>query len=328
MSTSTNNGNQLVFDKFSQLLTGDLVGQARQDREQVGAITGLAVTKVSDTVARIATGRMNISDGTRTVTIQTQANYELTVDGTSTYIVARYTYSAVADWYADILNVSSIATNDVVLATIAYSTGAIQTINYEDRTNAKQVTDDNVFITASGKNDSLKDLLEAGTLISGTTTSIYTGLVVAPWLDEVNTPGEENVGGALDALVFDNANPAYVYFGLRTGAHVNIKFKLKACVNTAASGLVRLKLSYIALAAGVDISDISNQFSAPNEAEENFVMPTADYEMAEFESVNLKIPDTFNTTADRIILCRLERDYSDPSDTHTGSFLLFDIIPF
>ena len=321
MSTATNKGSQVVYDKYRQALQASLVAKSKQDLVRPGIVSGCEVSIFSGTAVRIANGIFAIADGEHTVVIHKGALYDLTVDGTSEYIVARYTYSDAEAWYADFLNVATPDPTDVILGKVVYTLGVATGIDLSETMSAFLRYDYEIFVTASGKNDTLKNLIELGNLVVGSANHIGIDQV---WLgsSSLEYPEESYLHEVLPVITLLKSRASKFYFRIKAAQPIDILFKLRFAMDSATSGLVRLKLSYLALSSGADITSITWL----GDTSETVVCPTTAEEVVELSTTNLKIPSSVTGVEDRTIICMLERDYLHANDTHTGKMHLIDLI--
>lgn len=323
--TVTNVGNQSVFFNYQKDLTGAIVNAANEDLLRVGPLSGMEVTRYDDTHISLATGKFVISDGTYTVVVHKGANHEILVDGTSEYIVARYSYSAAEFWYAEFVNTASVLANDIILGKIVYAGGLVSSIDNSENDNGHISYDNDVLVTALGYNRYLKDLIEDGTFGTNTLHN-WTDLLTNSWFHNTEEqPIQELYADMFPVLTFDNTKNRYVYFWIRTGANVDVLFNIKYTTSIAAvSKAVKLKLDYMVMVNG--LSGLSSAAFAINTTEAITVADTEDSYTA-VTTTTLKLPSSVSTTPNRLILCRLSRDYADGADTYAGDFKILSILP-
>ena len=324
---STNLGNQIVYDSYGQALTSAVQGSAKQDILQPGIIKGCDVSKYSDTQIRIAPGVFSVSDGAKTVKVSMSSLVTLDCTSTYSYVVARYSYVASSANYVDFYNVATLTENDLLLAELSWDSGAIDIVTLTNKSNAKSALAEDVMIDTGSENRSLQALYETNSLITGETSAVYTGYVTNFWIDPETMAEEVLINDLLTGMAFPNDASKYFYFLLKTGAQQDIIFKLRLCGSIATSGGVKLNLKYYHLANGADLSSIKTTITNASFTTETITMPGTAYTMVEHTTTTLKIPLAANSTPDRLILCRLERDYSDPGDTYTGKLINLGIIP-
>lgn len=324
MSTATNNGSQKVFFNYKKALTGANMNEAAQVIHRPGVLSGMQVTIVDTDTVAIATGVFNISDGTHTVTIAKEASHNLDVDGTSLYIVARYTYSTQEGWYAAFLNVATVQTNDVLLAAVTYDTGDLDTVDLSGKTDGNRVLDSEVFITAGGRNQYFKDLIQAGVFGPDAALNNWTDKIADSWfVDSVNPPIEEFIG-PLPVFTFDETASRYFYFVIKTGSEIAVNFKICYTGSAASTNGFVLKLDYQLLTDGLTGLD-SLTFST--NSSQQISGPSAVNEYKEIQTSTLNLPSSIMTATNKLILCRISRDYGNVNDTYTGNISLIQLIP-
>lgn len=328
MSTSTNNGNQAVYFNYHKALTGDIMNKANHIIYKVGVLSGLAVTKASDSTVTIAEGFFNITDGSnRTIMVHKQSSHSMSVDGSSQYIVARYTYSETELWFAAFLNVATPASNDVILGKITYDSGDVDTIDstHDVITDGKRVDDQDIFITAGGRNQYFKELIEAGVFGPEASGNNWLDTMQGTWVsDEDTAPIPIMIGGIIPAQEFDNTANRYLYFFIKAGSNIDVKFLLKFTGDASSATDVRLKLEYIVLTNGLsDIDDLTFE----NTQTEEITMPDTANEFAEVQTDTFKVPSAASAVSNKLILCRMSRDYDHENDTYSGSFQLIQMTP-
>ena len=159
MGTYTNKGNQVVYYDYGQSLTAKIFTESRAGVIPVGVISGVGISIVGSRILRIAPGTFDISDGNRTVTIRTQADYDFDIGLTDyLYLIARYssktTEPEYEDYFADFVVTDTPGANDIKLAKISYAAGDISAveIDYPDnRTNGLRVNDYDVYVEANSQ---------------------------------------------------------------------------------------------------------------------------------------------------------------------------------
>ncbi len=111
---------------------------------------------------------------------------------------------------------------------------------------------------------------------------------------------------------------------IRTGAVIDINFKLKYTGDAIATGDVSLQLDYKLLSNGLTNLDTLTftEFSI-----EDVNVPAGPYTYKEFTTTTLKLPSSLSTVADKLIICRLSRDYGAAGDTYTGDLQLMQMLP-
>jgi hypothetical protein len=318
MATSTNNGNQAIYFNYHKALTGDIMNKANHVINKVGVLSGLEITKASNSTVSIAEGFLNISDGgNRTILIHKQSSHTISVDGSSEYIVARYNYSETELWFASFINVATPSSNDVILGKILYNSGNVDSIDYSHNviTDGRRVNDQDIFITAGGRNQYFKELIESGVFGPEASGNNWLDTIQGTWVsDEDEAPAQE----------FDTIKNRYLYFFIKTGSAVDIKFLLKYTGDVSSPLQVRLKLDYIVLTNGMSsIDDITFE----NTNYENIIMSDEANEFIELQTSTFKVASAASSVSNKLILCRMSRDYSHASDTYQGNFQLIQMIP-
>ena len=323
--SGVNVGSQSVYFNYHKPLTGDIFGRSQYLVRRAGVLNGLGVTKVSNTSVTIASGIFNISDGTHTVTINKASTHDLTVSNTNNYVVIRYTYSENENWYAKFLNLSSPSSTDVILARLNWSGGTLTSIDTTAKTDGNRVLDSEVYVTANSYNSYLKDLIQAGTFGNTASGNLWLNLIDNAWFDDSSYPPvEEMLGGMLPVLSFPNDVNRYMYFLLKSGSPVDINFKLKCVANSTNTGAFVIQIDYLTLSdgqTGMDVLSFSNYTS------QAFTAPGAINVYKEYTSTTLKIPSAAMTVPDKLILCRIFRDYAAVADTFTGAIKFLQIVP-
>ncbi len=325
MGSIINVGNQKVFFNYHKALTGANMNEYLQERLRPGIIEGMSVTKQSDTSILLGTGSFVISDGSKVIVVKKSSSNSIIVDSSKDYIIGRYTYSTIEDWYVEFLNVDVPLANDIIFRKIIYVGGNVDSFDDSENDNAWRAYDNDLFITASGHNAYFKDLIESGAFGPTASGNKWLELVVASWLDEsANAPIEETVGTKIPVLSWDNVQDRYLYFLIRTGAAVDIDFRLKFTGDAVATGQVRLRLEYKLLSSGLTNLD-SLTFS--EFTEEDIAVPAGPYTYQETTTTDLKLPSVLSAVSNKLIICRLYREYANVSDTYTGNFQLIQMLP-
>lgn len=322
--SATNVGNQTVYFNYKKALTGDIFNKSQQTFKRKGTVSGMTVAKLSDVSVSVATGVFNISDGTHMVTINKASSSSITVDNTKNYIVARYTYSEAELWYAEFLHVATVLTNDVLLATLNWTGSTLTSVSMVGRHDANIVYDTEVYITANSHNAYFKDLILSGVFGNSASGNLWLNLIDNGWLGDNDTsPLEEMLGGMIPVLGFDTTN-RYLYWFLKSGASVDINFKLKYVTNSTNAGNVVMKLEYMTLTDG--LTDMDSLIFVDSTAE-TIATPGAINVFKETTTSTLKIPSAAMTVPDKLVLCRLTRDQAAGGDTFTGTIKFLQIVP-
>ena len=323
--SSNNIGTQSVYFNYHKPLTGDIFGRAQQNLRRLGVLTGLAVVKQSNSLVSIATGILAISDGARTVTINKGAVNTLAVSNIYSYVIARYSYSEEEDWYADFLAVANPSANDVVLAKLNWSGATLSSVDLTVKTDGNRINDYELFVTASGINSYFKDAIQAGVFGNTASGNNWLDKIDNSWFDETNSPPlEQMLGGVLPVYTFDKTVNRYFYFYLKSGAPVDIKFRVKYTGTSTNTGNSKFNLDYKVLNNG--LTGIDN---ITFDATTTEVLPTPGgiYTLKEFTTTTLKLPSAASAVSNKLILCRVSRDYADGTDTYTGNLSLLELIP-
>lgn len=326
MST-INIGNQLIYDAFGQALTGDMQGKAKQWILNPGVLEGMEVVKFSSTEVRINTGVFNISDGVRTVKVHIADQVVLPVTSPNTFIVARYGYLPSKLNFVEFLNVDVKLDNDVELGVVVFDGATIDVVSLSTRTQGRAVLADNVIINTGSSLKSLQELYNTGALVPGQQASVYLGFVNNLFIDPETSAEEVLIDNLLTGMAFPADATKHFYFILRTGAAVDINFKLRLTGDTASIGGIRFKLNYFHLNNGVTLTGIKSTINSASSASETVLMLGTAYTMVESTTSVLKIPDVANAVPDRLILCRLTRDFAHVEDTYPGKAIMLGIIP-
>jgi hypothetical protein len=322
--SATNTGNQSVYFNYHKALTGDIFNRAQQNVRRPGVLAGLGVTKQSNTSVSIATGVFAISDGTRTVTINKGSAHNVTVSNTNSYVVARYSYSNTEEWYATFIGVANPLANDVVLAKLNWTSTTLSSIDLTVKTDGNRINDYELFITANSINAYFKDAIQAGIFGNTASGNNWLDKIDNSWFDDTNSPPIESMVGVLPAYTFDKTVNRYFYFYLKTGSAVDIKFRLKYTGSSSSSGNARFSLSYKVLTDG--LTSINNiTFDATNS--ENIPTPGGANTMKEVTTTTLKLPSSASAVANKLVLCRVTRDYSNTADTYPGNISMLEMIP-
>lgn len=321
---STNVGNQSVYFNYHKVLTGDNFNRAQQNLQRPGALTSISVTKYSNTVVTIGTGVFAISDGSRLVTINKASANNLTVSNSYAYVVIRYSYETLEDNYADFLAVTNPSVNDVVLAKLNWSGSTLSSVDLSYQTNANIIYDYDLFITANSVNQYFKDAIQAGIFGNSASGNNWLDKISDSWFDDTNdTPIEENIG-VLPVYTFDKTANRYFYFYLKSGSPVDIKFRIKYTGSSSSSGVAKFNLDYVVLTDGLTSID-SITFDDTTTGTIN--TPGGINTYREIITDTLKIPSAASAVANKLILCRVYRDYEDTDDTYSGDISLIEMIP-
>ena len=325
MGTITNVGDQKIFFNYHKELTGANMNEFQQERTPPGIIKDMVVTKQTDSSILLGTGVFGISDGTNTVMVRKDSPNAMSVVDTKPYIVGRYTYNTIEDWYVEFLNVTTPVANDVIFGKINFVSGDVDSIDYSENDNSWKRFDYDLFVTASGHNAYFKDLIESGVFGPAASGNRWLDLMTESWFEETdNAPIENFIGTKIPSLVWDQTIDRYFYFYLRTGAVVDIDFRLKFSGNNGAGGNVKLKLEYKLLSNGLTNLDT---LAFSDSTEEVVTMAPAVYTYQELTTTTLIIPSAVSAISNKLILCRLSRDYGDASDTYPGNFELIQMLP-
>lgn len=137
MSTGTNKGSQAVQFQFEDPLIATEFNTHLHKVLLTGIYDGGLLTKVSDSIVTVSTWVATLTDGTYTITARSTTTYNVTgVSSTDRNIVLRWTWSATAAWYVDVLAVSdgSVQSNDVVIGRAVYSGATLTGFTYSNRT--------------------------------------------------------------------------------------------------------------------------------------------------------------------------------------------------
>lgn len=326
-----NTGNQTVFFNYHKALTGANMNLNNYLLRTPGVINGCEVTKNNNTSVDIDAGLFNISDGTYTVTVHKQSLQNLVVTNPDRYVVARYTYSAAENWYADILNVSSPAANDVVLGVITYAAGNVSTVDssLSAITNGNKVLDVNVMITANSLNMYMYDAIVGGYFGPYSPSNSWLDKLTDSWLAEdaaIKPPHKRMIGNILPAAGFDNVDNRYLYFYLRTCTNVvDIKFVMHVCGDLGSANNVKLNLDYAVISNGLAALDT---LVFTTGATELISMPAVAYTNKKLTTATLKIPSAVSGSGTGLmILCRLTRDYNHANDNYAGEIDILQMIP-
>jgi len=131
-----NYGSQdIQWDYFSPL-NSDELDKHHQDIIPVGIYQGGRLERLSDILVRVYPLVIQISDGTKQARIETSANADIAIGAATPYVVIRWSWSAIVNWYADFLAVAvgSILSTDIVVGKAIYAGPVITGFDYTNQT--------------------------------------------------------------------------------------------------------------------------------------------------------------------------------------------------
>ena len=322
--SETNVGNQSVYFNFHKALTGDVFNRAQKNTRRPGVLTDMTVTKVTNTSVTVGAGVFAISDGTRTVTINKASSHNLVVSNTYSYVVARYSYSEEEIWYADFLAVTTPSSNDVILAKLIWSGSTLSSVDLSFKTDGNRINDYEIYITANSINSYFKDAIQAGIFGTASSGNNWLDKIDDSWFDDTNSPPLETVIGVLPTYTFDKTVDRYFYFYLKTGSPVDIKFRIKYTGSSSGAGVAKFNLAYKVLTDGLtNISSITFEGTTT----ETIPTPGGVNTYKEITTSTLKLPSSVSAVPNKLVLCRVSRDYADSGDTYAGNISLIGMIP-
>jgi parallel beta-helix repeat protein len=176
---STDYGNQLIQFEFGDPLNAAEFNRRDANITDTGVYDGGLLSIVNDTTVNLATTTIEIGDGTYSVRINTTSVVAVTVSTSNIYVVARWSYSAQVNWYADILAVdyASLQANDVIFGKCVYTGSTLTSIDYNQKTLPRIVSVGNIeaMLKPSAVNGQMYIAVASGKFSYGTAQKSFAG---------------------------------------------------------------------------------------------------------------------------------------------------------
>ena len=127
---TTNYGNQEIQWQYYDPLNSDEFDKHNQDIIPIGIYKGGNLYVVNTSTIRVQPLVCMISDGTQAARVKTADPVDLAIVYTTPYVVLRWSWQALTNWYMDMLVVATPSANDIVVGKGVFN-GSHELINVE-----------------------------------------------------------------------------------------------------------------------------------------------------------------------------------------------------